>query len=229
MNSSKFGGFHGIVFDVYGTLFDIGAIVNACQEVTDDGASFSRLWRTKQLEYSVLRTVMDRYADFGEITSDALEYTSNAFGIALLPLERRRLMQAWQSLPAYPDVPLALDQLHAAGQRMLVLSNGSRQMLDPLLEQSGLTPYFGAVLSSEQVQSYKPDAAMYQLITERIYARMNEVLFVTANGFDIAGAKAAGLTVCRVNREGLPLDPLGFEPDIVVSDLGGLVDALTAG
>jgi 2-haloacid dehalogenase len=228
MGSETFGGFQGIVFDAYGTLFDVGAITRACEGVTGEPAAFSSLWRAKQLEYSVLRTVMDCYADFGEITSDALDYVTSAYGVELAPYERRRLMQAWLELPPYPDVEPALDHLDAANQRMLILSNGTRQMLDPMVERAGLARYFLAVLTSERVQSFKPDVAIYQLVTERIYARMNELLFVTANGFDVAGAKAAGLTVCRVNRTGLPLDPLGFEPDMVVRDLTGLVDALLA-
>jgi 2-haloacid dehalogenase len=226
MNSSMFGGFQGIVFDAYGTLFDVSAIKDACLNITEDPDGFSQLWRFKQLEYCVLRTVMDQYADFGEITSDALDYTTNMFGVALEPSQRRALMRAWHELPAFPDVAPALDQLHAAGQRMVILSNGTRQMLDPLLEQAGFAHVFDGVLTSEQVQSFKPDRAIYHLVTERLHARMNELLFVTANGFDVAGAKAAGFTVCRVNRQALPLDPLGYEPDMVVHDLTGMVDAL---
>lgn len=226
MNSSTFGGFHGIVFDAYGTLFDVSAIISTCGDISDEPERFSQLWRSKQLEYSVLRTVMDRYADFGEITSDALDYTLSVFGVTLQHAQRRRLMQAWQHLPAFDDVRPALEHLHLAGQRMIVLSNGTRQMLEPLMAQAEIRKYLLAVMTSEDVQSFKPDASIYHLVNERIYARMNEMLFVTANGFDVAGAKAAGFTVCRVDRLGLPLDPLGFEPDMVVRDLNEMVDAL---
>jgi 2-haloacid dehalogenase len=226
MVASTFGGFQGIVFDAYGTLFDVAGIQDACAAISDNPVAFSQLWRTKQLEYSVLRTVMDRYADFGEVTSDALDYTTEIFDVRLEPHQRRLLMQAWLELPAFADVPPALDHLHAVGQRMLVLSNGTRYMIEPLLAHNQLAGYFSGVLTSDRVQTFKPDPLIYQLVNERIYARMNEILFVTANGFDVAGAKAAGFTVCRVNRTGLPLDPLGFDPDIVVRDLNALVDAL---
>lgn len=228
MSRARFGGFHGIVFDAFGTLFDVSAIMWHCRDYTDYPEQFSQLWRTKQLEYSVLRTVMDRYSDFGEITSDALEYTCGTFGVTLQAADRRRLMRAWSELPPFPEVVPALQRLRAAGQPMAILSNGTRAMLDPLVEHAGLGGTFAAVLTSEQVQAFKPDLALYQLVTTQFYVRMNELLFVTANGFDVAGAKAAGFTVCRVDRTGSMLDPLGFEPDMVVRDLTGLADVLTS-
>jgi 2-haloacid dehalogenase len=226
MSTSTFGGFQGIAFDAYGTLFDVAHLQAACAAVCDDGDAFSRLWRTKQLEYAVLRTVMDRYADFGQITSDALDYTATFFGVALDPVSRRNLMRAWLELPPFPDVPPALDHLSAAGQRMTILSNGPNHMLDPLVARAGLTAHFIDIISVDRVQVFKPHPLVYHLLPERLHARMNEILFVTSNGFDVAGAKAAGLTVCRVDRAGLPLDPLGFEPDITVRDLGELANLL---
>jgi 2-haloacid dehalogenase len=141
-------------------------------------------------------------------------------------MQRGDLMRAWQELPTFPDVALALDHLHAAGQRLAVLSNGTRQMLDPALRRSGVRQYLMAVLTSERVQAFKPDVNVYLMVSEHFHARMNEILFVTANGFDVAGAKAAGLSVCRVNRAGIPLDPLGYEPDLTVRDLHELVTLL---
>lgn len=226
MSSSTFGGFHGIVFDAYGTLFDVTVLERPCAEISGDGAAFSRMWRSKQLEYAFLRTIMDRYVDFGQITSDALDYTATAFGVEIDPPRRRALMRAWQELPAFADAPTALDHLHASGQRMAILSNGSRQMLDPLVARNGLGDTLIDILTSEQVQAYKPHASIYGLLSNRFYARPNELLFVTANGFDVAGAKVAGLTVCRVNRTGLPLDLLGSEPDMVVHDLDELANLL---
>lgn len=227
MNAASFGGFAGIVFDAYGTLFDVLAVESACRPHVDDAEAFARLWRTKQLEYAVLRTVMDRYTDFGQITSDALDYTTTVYGADLSPLERARLMQAWLTLPAFAEVPLALDKLQARGHRMAILSNGTRQMLDPVLAHNGMSGAFVDVLTSERVQCFKPDASIYALVTTRFYVRMNEILFVTANGFDVAGAKSAGFTVCRVDRDGLPLDLLDYEPDIVVRDLLELVGLLS--
>lgn len=227
MNASSFGGFAGIVFDAYGTLFDVSAIEVPCATVVDDASGFARLWRSKQLEYAVLRTVMDRYQDFGQITSDALDYTTTMYRVEVTPLQRAMLMQSWQTLPAFAEVPLALDKLQARGHRLAVLSNGTRQMLEPVLRHNGITGAFVDVLTSERVQCFKPDPSIYSLARTRFYARMNEILFVTANGFDVGGAKSAGLTVCRVDRYRQPLDLLDFQPDMTVRDLLELVGLLS--
>lgn len=229
MHASVFGGFAGIVFDAYGTLFDVSGLDQQCAEVTDRPQELARLWRTKQLDFAVLRTVMDRYADWGQITSDALDYAATALRIELEPASRRVLMRAWLELPAFPDVPGALSRLAESDLRLLILSNGTHQMLTPLIEHNKLTGRFLAVLTSEAVQTFKPDPSIYAQVTERLHARINEILFVTANGFDVAGSKAVGFTVCRVDRRGDPLDPLGFEPDIHVRDLGELADLLLGG
>jgi 2-haloacid dehalogenase len=216
----------GIVFDAYGTLFDVGALEPACAAVTDAPAALAQLWRAKQLEYSFVRTIMDRYADWGQLTSDALDYASTALGVALSPAARRALMAAWLTLPTYPDVPDALARLHAAGLRLAILSNGAREMLLPLVRQAALEPLLFALLTSERVQTFKPDPALYSLAADRFQARVFALLFVSSNGFDIAGSKSFGFTVCRVNRAGLPLDALGFEPDMTVTSLTELADTL---
>jgi 2-haloacid dehalogenase len=226
MSTSRYGGFHGIIFDVYGTLVDLSALERPCSTISEQPAAFSTLWRTKQLEYAVLRTVMDRYADWGQITSDALDYTATVFHAAIGPTERRDLMRAWLELPPFADVAPALQRLSGSGTRLAALSNATHQMLAPLMRHADLDRHLDLVLSSEAVQVFKPDRQIYELAAEYIPARMNELLFVTANGFDVAGAKAAGLTVCRVNRHDLPLDPLGYDPDMTVGDLGELVELL---
>lgn len=229
MQTSTFGGFAGVVFDAYGTLFDVRGLDLHCAGVTDRSEELSHLWRVKQLEYAVLRTVMDRYADWGQITSDALDYAATTLRIELDPTARRKLMRAWLELPAFSDVRPALDRLAASELRMLILSNGTHQMLTPLIAHNGLSDRFMTVLTSEAVQAFKPDPSIYAQVTEWLYARINEILFVTSNGFDVAGAKAVGFTVCRVDRRGEPLDPLGFEPDMLVRDLGELADQLIGG
>lgn len=226
MHASIYGGFAAIVFDAYGTLFDVAGIEPPCAQVTDRPVDLARLWRGKQLEYAILRTVMDQYADWGQITSDALAYATSVLRIELDPAARRMLMRAWLELPAFPDVAAALARLAASDLRLLILSNGTRQMLTPLIERHGLAPHFMSVLTSEAVQTFKPDPSIYSQVIERVHARINEILFVTANGFDVAGSKAVGFTVCRVDRSGGPLDPLGFEPDLHVRDLTELAGLL---
>ncbi|HEX5165092.1 MAG TPA: haloacid dehalogenase type II [Thermomicrobiales bacterium] len=226
MQTARFGGFAAIVFDAYGTLFDVDGLDQRCAGVTDRPGDLIRIWRMKQLEYAVLRTVMDRYADWGQITSDALDYAATALKLDLGPAARRTLTRAWLELPAFPDVPPALDRLAGSDLRLLILSNGTRQMLDPLIAHNGLTGQFSSILTSESVQTFKPDPSIYYQVTEIVHARINEILFVSSNGFDVAGAKSVGFTVCRVDRRGDPLDPLGFEPDLHVRDLGELAHQL---
>lgn len=229
MTSTWFGGFEAIVFDAYDTLFDLGALADVCAVVAPEPAAFARLWREKQFEYAVLRTVLDRYSDWGQITSDALDYTTTVFGLAIDPAQRGRLMRAWIELPAYSDVQPALGRLDRSGDRIAVLSNATQDMLGALLARNGLAGVFDAILTSELVQVFKPERHLYAMAADRFQARPNEVLFITTNGFDVAGAKAAGLTVCWIDRHGLPLDPLGFEPDMRVSNLGELADLLLGG
>lgn len=229
MTSTRFGGFEAIVFDAYGTLFDLDGLEEVCAAIAPDPAAFVRMWRTKQLEYAILRTVLDRYSDWGQITSDALDYTTTVFALAVDPLLRGRLMRAWLELPAFPDARPALERFDRSGDRIAILSNATHDMLDPLMARNGLAHVFDAVLTSELVQVFKPERSLYTIAADRFFARPNQVLFVTTNSIDVAGAKAAGLTVCWVDRYGLPLDPLGFTPDMRVHHLGELADLLLGG
>jgi 2-haloacid dehalogenase len=226
VSATAIGGLTGIVFDAYGTLFDVGALEHACAAVTTAPDALAQLWRAKQLEYAFIRTLMDRYADWGQITSDALDYAAAARGVTVGPTQRRALMDAWLSLPPYPDVPDALARLRAAGLRLAILSNGSLAMLGPLVRAAGLEALLPTLLSSESVQTFKPDPAIYALAPDHLRARAFELLFVSSNGFDIAGSKAFGFTVCRISRAGLPLDSLGVEPDLTVTNMTELADML---
>lgn len=229
MASTRFGGFAAIVFDAYETLFDVDALQEVCATVVSDPEPFVLMWRAKQLEYAILRTVIDQYSDWGQITSEALDYTISRFELVIDPDQRGRLMRAWVQLPAFPDVHDALARLDHSGGRIIILSNATQVMLRPLIAQNGLTEYIDDVLTSELVQVFKPNQFLYSMASERLMARPHEVLFVTANGFDVAGAKAASLSVCWLNRRNLPLDPLGYEPDFRVHHLGELVDLLLGG
>jgi 2-haloacid dehalogenase len=226
MQTARFGGFAAIVFDAYGTLFDVDALDQSCARVTAQPADLVRIWRSKQLEYANLRTIMDRYADWGQITSDALDYATNALRLEFGPAQRRTLMRAWLELPAFPDVLPALERFAGSHLRLLILSNGTRQMLEPLVAINGLSEHISSILTSEPVQAFKPDPGIYGQVQEVVHARINEILFVSSNGFDVAGAKAVGFTVCRVDRRGDPLDPLGYDPDLHVRDLRELADLL---
>lgn len=229
MTSTRFGGFAAIIFDAYETLFDVDALQEVCATAVPDPEPFVQMWRAKQLEYAILRTVIDQYSDWGQITSEALDYAITSFELAIDPDERGRLMRAWVQLPAFPDVQEALARLDQSGGRIIILSNATRGMLRPLIARNGLAEYIDDVLTSELVQVFKPHQFLYSIAAERVMARPHEVLFVTTNGFDVAGAKAASLSVCWLNRRNMPLDPLGYEPDFRVHHLGDLVDLLVGG
>jgi 2-haloacid dehalogenase len=215
-----------ILFDLYGTLLDVRSVEAACAGVAADAAAFTQLWRAKQLEYTFLRTLMGRYVDFWQVTRDALEHTAERFGVALDPARREALMAAWLRLASFPDAPEALAALDGAGRTLGVLSNGSPPMLDAALAHSGLRAHFAHVLSADAVRVYKPHSAVYQLGCDALGLLPHQVLFVSSNGFDVAGAAHFGFAVCWANRAGVPADRLDQIPRLQIRSLGELVAAL---
>jgi 2-haloacid dehalogenase len=222
-------GARAVTFDLYGTLLDVRSVEVACAAVVEDAAAFVALWRQKQLEYSFLRTLLGRYAPFWQVTGDALEHAAERFGVALGQTERARLMDAWLRLAPYPEVPAALEQLAAADRPLAVLSNGDPAMLEPALARAGLRDRFAHVLSVDAVRAYKPSAAVYELACRAFGLPAAEILFVSANGFDVAGAYHFGFPVAWLNRGGMAADRLDQAPRIQVRDLDELAAALGGG
>jgi len=216
-----------VVFDVYGTLLDVDSIEARRREVAPEAAGLVGLWRSKQLEYSFVRTLVDDYVDFWAITEAALDYALATLGVALDPARRTRLLDAWLALTPFPEVPAALAAL--AGRPLAVLSNGSPSMLDAALTHAGLKPLFAAVLSADTVRRFKPHPAVYALAPAWLRMPAARVLFCSANGFDVAGAWRFGLRVCRVSRDGRPIDALGVEPDATIRSLAELPALLEQG
>jgi 2-haloacid dehalogenase len=217
-------GMKGIVFDMYGTVVDVGAVAEACKEVADP-VGFNAQWRAKQLEYTFLRTVMGRYKDFWTITEEALEFAIQHFGLQVTAEQRRRLMEAWLHPTPYREVAAALPRLREK-HMLAILSNGSTKMLRVGLEQTGLRQHFRRVISADAVKLYKPSPKVYELAPKHMRLKNSEILFVSSNSFDVIGAKNFGFKVCWINRGGTPLDPLGPEPDLVVKSFDDLVEAL---
>jgi 2-haloacid dehalogenase len=217
--------FSGIVFDAYGTLLDVGSVSAACEaRFPGHGAALTRLWRQRQLEYSWLRSLMGRHADFWQLTGDALAYACAALGLAPSPAEFADLRAAYLTLAPFPEVPAALARLAPA--RRLVLSNGTGPMLQAALGHAGLLPQLEAVLSVEAVGVYKPAPQVYALATAHLACSPAEALFVSSNGWDIAGAASFGLATCWLNRAGAPVEGLGFAPDLTARDLSELLAQL---
>jgi 2-haloacid dehalogenase len=210
----------GYVFDAYGTLFDVHSVVEAGREITGDPATLSATWRQKQLEYTWLRALMGTYADFWVVTEAALRYSIRRLGLGATETQVRRLMDAYLSLACFPEVKAALGRL--AGRPRAVLSNGSPAMLAAAVTASGLTALLEHVISVDRVKTYKPSPQVYALGPQVLDIAAGELLFVSSNGWDVAGAKAFGYQVAWCNRTGAPEEELGVRPDLVVGSLDKL-------
>ena len=211
------------VFDAYGTLFDVHAVVAALRTVTSDAEAVSLLWRAKQLEYSWLRSLMGRYADFWVVTDEALRFALRRFGVAVTPEQHAAMLETYLHLTAYAEIPPTLAAL--APRPCLILSNGAPRMLDAVVESSGLAGAFTHVLSADLVKVYKPHPRVYALASKVLALPKEGIVFVSSNTFDVMGAKAYGFQVAWINRAGAEADELGIEPDLVLSRLDELPPA----
>ncbi len=209
------------VFDAYGTLFDVHSLAAACEAAfPGHGEALNRLWRQKQLEYSWLRTAMGRYRDFWGITGDALRYACGALGLALNDATRGRILAAYDTISAMPEARDALAGLRARGVQSYIFSNGTPAMLRAAARSSGLDALLDGYLSvDDAVRQYKPVPATYAYVLSRLTMPASDILFVSSNFFDVAGAKNAGLNVVWVNRAGAPPDALDVVPDHRVANL----------
>jgi len=205
------------IFDAYGTLFDVHSVVEAGRALARDPQALSLLWRQKQLEYTWLRTLMGRYEDFWAVTEAALRFALGRLGIAAGDEAVARLMDAYLSLATFPDVAGALAGL--AGTPLGILSNGSPRMLDAAVRSSGLAGTFRHVLSVDAVKAYKPSPTVYELGPRAFGVPAGDILFVSSNAWDVAGAKAFGYGTCWCNRLAAPMDRLGVSPDFEVRTL----------
>jgi 2-haloacid dehalogenase len=210
----------GYVFDAYGTLFDVHAVVEAGRALTSDPLALSLAWRQKQLEYTWLRSLMDRYEDFWRVTEDALRWAIARLGLTASEPDVRRLMDAYLSLACFPDVPAALAAL--AGRPRAILSNGAPRMLAAAVASSGLAPHLDHVLSVDAVRTYKPSPLVYALAPQAMNIVAADLLFVSSNAWDVAGAKSFGYQVAWCNRTNAPAENLGVTPDHVIASLSDL-------
>lgn len=187
------------------------------------GSALVEEWRLRQFEYAWLRLLSRRYADFWQVTRDALVFAARKLKLELDEDRRTALMNAFLELAPWPDVAPALDALARSGLRLAFLSNFTERMLEVNLERAGLRTRFGHVLSTDRAHTYKPDPRAYALGTEALRLRREEILFVAHAGWDAAGAKAFGFPTFWVNRAELPAEELGAPPDAVGRDLSDLV------
>jgi 2-haloacid dehalogenase len=204
------------VFDAYGTLYDVHSVVQACDACWPGrGTQLSQLWRTKQLEYTWQRSLMGRYEPFSKVTRDALLWSCSSLRLDPSEDQVGGLMGAYLTLSAFPDVRETLDRLEG---KKAILSNGSPDMLEPLVKHSGLV--FDAVLSVDALRVYKPAPKVYDLAVKAL--KTSDIVFVSSNCWDALGAKSYGFVVYWINRAGAPVDRLGFTPDKILGTLSDL-------
>jgi 2-haloacid dehalogenase len=221
MNDPRFGTLRAFAFDAYGTLFDVLSVTTLCEELFPGrGAALAQLWRLKQLQYSVLRSLMGRHRDFWQLTGDGLVYACKSLGLALSHDARTRLLEAYLTLAAFPDVKPGLEALKALGVRLAILSNGEPKMLEAAARCAGILALLDDVISVEEVKIFKPSPRVYNLAPERLKVDSAELGFVSSNSWDAAGAASAGLRTFWIQRSAAePPEELGFGAERVVHAL----------
>jgi len=214
--------FKAVVFDAYGTLLDVGSLSELGNELfPGKGVALCELWRRKQLEYSWLLSLMGKYQDFWSLTRLGLQYAGAALGLSISDTQEERLMQAYLTLPPYPEVRTSLLRL---SQRypLALLSNGTPDMLESVVRVNNLETYLSHVLSADEVGVYKPHPKVYDLVIQAFFAIPGEIMFVSSNGWEVSGAKSFGFSVAWCNRAGATFETHAPPPDLVVENLEGL-------
>ena len=207
-----------LVFDAYGTLFDVHSISVACESLfPGKGAELSRLWRAKQLEYTWLRSLMGRYTEFETITADALHAACRMLGLPLQRSGATLLMKGYRQLQLFPEIKDALATLQ--DRKLAVLSNGSPEMLNAVIEHTGLSQSFDAVISVDELKTFKPNPGVYDLAVKHLGEAAHDIGFVSSNFWDIAGATSYGLRTFWINRSASQPDELGFHPSAIITRL----------
>jgi 2-haloacid dehalogenase len=211
------------VFDAYGTLFDVhSAVSRLALRIGPDASAFSELWRSKQLEYSWVHTLMGAYRDFWQLTADALDFALTRFPSVDRRL-RSDLLDAYRTLHAFPEVPAVLQRLRERGVRLAILSNGSPDMLDDAVSAAKLDALLDKVFSIDGIGIYKTHPDAYRLVTDHWDLRPEQVSFQSSNRWDIAGAARFGFATVWVNRSGQPDEYPDWPPDRTVKSLSELL------
>ena len=216
------------VFDAYGTLFDVHSAASQHQQKLGEKAqSVSALWRTKQLEYTWLRSLMERYVNFGQVTQEALDYALDSHGIKDESL-RQGLLNAYQQLSCYPEVPETLAKLKQLGLGTSILSNGSFEMLEAGVRNSHLEELLDGVFSVDTIRIFKPDPQVYQLAVDQLGCESQEILFFSSNAWDVSGSATFGLQAVWVNRFGQAPERLPGKPVLEIKTLDAVFQYFSA-
>jgi 2-haloacid dehalogenase len=223
-----FSNVKALAFDAYGTLFDVFSVTALCEALfPGNGTALAQLWRAKQLQYSLLRSLMGRYENFWRLTEDGLLYASKSLKLDLTSAKRQQLMDAYLTLTAFPDVKPGLEALKKRGLRLAILSNGEPQMLAAATRSAAIDSLLDATISADALKVFKPSPRVYQLAGTRLHVEARSLGFVSSNNWDVNGAASAGLTTFWIQRTvGEPAEELGYPATRVVTSLMDLAAAL---
>ena len=214
-----------IIFDAYGTLFDVNSAANSCKkEIGENWESFSNYWRTTQLEYTWLRSLMDRHKDFWTITEDSLDKSMKKFNINLSL--KKDLLSLYKKLSTFPEVMDVLKKLKNEKVKLAILSNGTYDLLEELVVKNHLENIFDDIFSIEDVKVFKPNSKVYNLPIKRYNFEKEEIFFLSSNTWDVSGAGNFGFNAIWVNRNHSIFDNLDFKPKIEIKNLLELIDII---
>ncbi len=217
--------FKAILFDAYGTLYDVHSVMKKCDEFyPEKGAQISQLWRQKQLDYVYIRSLMDKYADFWSLTKEALCYSLEELELQYNEEIVEEILNEYLHLNLYPEVIEAMNIFRP--RKLAILSNGNLHMLNELAKNTSLDMHLDDIISVDDYKVYKPKPDAYDLVAKKLDFDKEEILFISSNGWDVAGSKAYGFTVGWLNRFGRPFDRLGIKPDYIASDLKKLAQKI---
>ena len=217
-----------LAFDVYGTLIDTSGVFDTLQDmIVERVTPFMNRWRSKQLEYSFRRGLMDRHTDFSVCTKDALTYCCSSMRIDLTPKQKETLLDEYNVLPAFSDVKQALRDCRNAGHRTYAFSNGSKSAVEQLMNHAGINELFNGIVSTEDVQMFKPSPVVYQHFIKTSGATKESAWLISGNTFDVIGAASFGMKTAWVRRsDDMTFDPWEYEPTAVIGNLTELRTAL---
>ena len=214
-----------IIFDAYGTLFDVNSAAKKCKsKIGDKWEIFSNYWRTTQLEYTWLRSLMDRHKDFWQITEDSLDKSMRVFEID--PDMKEELLNLYKVLSPYSEVEKILKLLKANNRKLAILSNGTPNLLNQLVHINNLDNLFDNIFSIEEVGIYKPSSKVYDIPVKNYKIKKNEIAFLSANTWDVSGAGNYGYQSIWVNRNSIVFDNLDYKPKYEIQSLKGILDII---
>ncbi len=209
------------VFDAYGTLFDVNSAAAKCKEkLGDKWKNFANAWRTTQLEYTWLRSLMKKHKNFWQITEDSLDHTMETFNIN--KNMRSELLNLYKELSPYPEVKECLDALKSKKIKIAILSNGTPDLLKGLVESNNIQSYFDNIISVEDVKIYKPDPKVYEMPIKKYNCKPENICFLSSNTWDVSGGGAFGYNAVWVNRFNKIFDKLGYNPQYIINNLNQL-------